>query len=148
VLHHVGVKIPPDAEVLCIEVVGEYLGFDQDRQIFDYFRRHFVHLSPTLRRVHCTTFTRQAANLWQVKALIWQQLLAGMFWNRELSLIDSFPMPVCRFARARWCRRLSEHSSFGFDEMAKQTFFGMRAHLRVCWPGVVVAFELAPAKVY
>src|SRR5947209_13053107 len=72
-----------DSEVLCIEVVGEYLGFDQDRRIFDYFRRHFAHFFPTLRHLHRTTFTRQAANLWQVKARVWQQLLAGMLWNRE-----------------------------------------------------------------
>lgn len=137
-----------DAEVLCIEVIGEYLGFDQERQMFAYFRRHFAHFFPTLRRVHRTTFTRQAANLWQAKARLWQQLLTGTLWNRELSLIDSFPVPVCRFARAKWCRRLRQESAFGFDEMAKQTFFGMRAHLRVCWPGVIVAFGLAPANVH
>lgn len=137
-----------DSEVLCIEAVGEYLGFDQDRQMFDYFRRHCAHFFPTLRRVHRTTFTRQAANLWQAKARLWQQLLTGMLWNRELSLIDSFPVPVCRFARAQRCRRLREVSAFGFDDMAKQTFYGMRAHLRVCWPGVIVAVELAPANVH
>jgi hypothetical protein len=137
-----------DSEVLCIEVVGEYLGLDQDRQMFDYFRRHFAHFFPTLRRVHRTTFTRQAANLWCVKARLWQQLLTETLWNRELSLIDSSPVAVCRFARAAWCRRLREVSAFGFDEMAKQTFYGMRAHLRVCWPGVIVAFELAPANAH
>jgi hypothetical protein len=36
--------------------------------MFDYFRRHFAHFFPALRRVHRTTFTRQAANLWQLKA--------------------------------------------------------------------------------
>jgi hypothetical protein len=137
-----------DSEVLCIEVVGEYLGLDQERQMFAYFRRHFAHFFPTLRRVHRTTFTRQAANLWQAKARVWQRLLTGTLWNGELSLIDSFPVPVCRFARAKWCRRLRQESAFGFDEMAKQTFFGMRAHLRVCWPGVIVAFDLAPANAH
>ena len=28
--------------------------------------------------------------------------------------------------------------------MSKQTFYGLRAHLRVCWPGVIVEMELAP----
>ncbi len=75
---------PHDSEVLCIEAVGEYLGFDQDRQIFDYFRRHFSHLFPTLQRVHRTTFARQSANLWQIKARVWQQLLTEMLWDRGL----------------------------------------------------------------
>ena len=32
--------------------------------------------------------------------------------------------------------------------MAKQTCFGVRLHLRVCWPGLVVGFEVAPANVH
>jgi hypothetical protein len=137
-----------DSEVLTMEVIGEYLGLDQDRHLFDYFRRHFAHFFPALSHLHRTTFTRQAANLWQVKARLWQQMMRTLRYNSELSLIDSFPVPVCRFARARWCRRLREHSAFGFDEMAKQTFYGMRLHLRACWPGVIVSFSLAPANVH
>lgn len=137
-----------DAEVLTIEIVGEYLGLDQERRMFDYFRRHYSHFFPALPRVHRTTFTRQAANLWQIKARLWQQLLHEVELDRALSLVDSFPVPVCRFARARRCRRLRELSAYGFDEMAKQTCFGVRLHLRVCWPGLIVGFEAAPANVH
>jgi hypothetical protein len=37
---------------------------------------------------------------------------------------------------------------FGYDQTSKQTFYGVRAHLRVCWPGVIVSVELAPANVH
>jgi hypothetical protein len=60
-----------DAEVLTMEVVSEYLGMDQDKAIFAYFRRHFAHFFPALRRLHRT---RQAANLWRVKERLWQHL--------------------------------------------------------------------------
>jgi hypothetical protein len=65
-----------------------------------------------------------------------------------VSLVDSFPVPVCRFGRAYRCRRLRGFAAFGKDETIKQTFYGLRAHLRVCWPGVIVGFELAPANVH
>src|SRR2546421_2971914 len=110
-----------DSEVLTMEVVGEYLGLDQERRMFDYFRRHYSHFFPKLRSLHRTTFTRQAANLWQLKARLWQHILHELELDRELSLVDSFPLPVCRFARARRCHRLRELSAYGFDEMAKQT---------------------------
>ncbi len=32
--------------------------------------------------------------------------------------------------------------------MARQKFFGMRAHPRVCWPGVIVDLRLVPANVH
>ena len=57
-------------------------------------------------------------------------------------------MPVCRFGRAYRCRRLAELASFGRDEGAKQTYYGLRAHLRVCWPGVVADGHLAPANLH
>src|SRR5215211_5544688 len=65
-----------DSEVLTIEVVGEFLGLDEDTELFEYFRRHYAHFFPNLRQVHRTTFTRQAANLWKAKELLWQKLLA------------------------------------------------------------------------
>jgi hypothetical protein len=137
-----------DSEVLTIEVVGEYLGLNQDKAIFDYFRRHYSHFFPALRQVHRTTFTRQGANLWLVKERLWQHFVRLTHHDEELALIDSFPLPVCQFARAPRCRRLREMSAFGKDVIARQTFFGMRAHLRVCWPGVITRLELAPANVH
>lgn len=137
-----------DSEVLACEVVGEFLGLDDERALFGYFRRHFADFFPGLREVHRTTFTRQAANLWALKRDLWRHLVAQTQHLRTLSIIDSFPVPVCRLARATWCKRLAEEAAFGYDEMAKQTFYGLRAHVRIAWPGVIVACELAPANVH
>ena len=135
-----------DSEVLAIEVVGEYLGLRQDKAIFAYFRKHYSHFFPALRRVHRTTFTRQAANLWLVKERLWRYFVNSMLYDERLALVDSFPLPVCRFARAPRCRRLREMSAFGKDVIARQTFYGMRVHMRVCWPGVITRMEMAPAN--
>ena len=124
-----------DSEVLTMEIVGEFLGLDTDKAIFLFFQRHYAEWFPALCAVHRTTFARQAANLWAVKEMLWKHRLGGVRFNAELSLIDSFPVPTCHFARAYRCRRLAEESAFGYDEMSKQTFYGLRAHLRVCWPG-------------
>ena len=62
--------------------------------------------------------------------------------------MDSFPVPVCRFARAYRCRLLPEESAFGYEEMTKQTFYGLKAHLRICWPGVICGLSLAPADAH
>jgi hypothetical protein len=53
-----------DAEVLTIEIVGEFLGIDTEAGLYRFFRRHFGDWFPGLRKIHRTTFTRQAANLW------------------------------------------------------------------------------------
>ncbi len=64
-----------DSEVLTMEVVGEFIGLDEERALFTYFRRHYSALFPKLRTVRRVTFTRQAANIWRVKERLWQHVL-------------------------------------------------------------------------
>jgi Transposase DDE domain len=137
-----------DSEVLTIECVGEFWGIDTDKGLYDHFRRSWRDWFPALGRIHRTTFTRQAANLWAVKAQLRQQLLGRVSFDPRVSILDSFPMPVCRFGRAYRCRRLAGLAAFGRDEGAKQTYYGLRAHLRVCWPGVIAEGLLAPANLH
>jgi hypothetical protein len=63
-----------DPEVVAIEVVGEFLGFDEATGLFAYIRRHYAHFFPNLLRVHRTTFTRKAGNLWKAKEHLWHKL--------------------------------------------------------------------------
>lgn len=137
-----------DSEVLTMEIIGEFLGIDTDKGLYLFFRRHYGDWFPALRQVHRTTFTRQAANLWAVKAQLWRHVLGGIQCDPMISLVDSFPVPVCRFARAYRCRVFPEWATFGRDEVAKQTFYGLRAHVRVSWPGAIVDLRLAPANVH
>jgi DDE family transposase len=136
-----------DSEVLTIECVGEFLGIDTDSGLYQYFRRHWSDWFPGLRQVHRTSFVRQAANLWAVKGRLHRHLLTQVDLDPQVWLVDSVAVPVCRFARAWRCRRLRELAGWGHDEVAKQTYLGLRAHLRVCWPGVIVEGCLAPAGV-
>jgi Transposase DDE domain len=136
-----------DSEVLTMEVVGEFLGMDEESRLYQYFRWHWSDWFPRLLEVNRTTYTRQMANLWRVKEHLWQALLQQITYDPRLAFVDSFPVPVCRFARAYRCRKLRGLATFGHDEMAKQTYYGLRAHVRVCYPGVIVALELTPANV-
>ena len=135
-----------DAEVLTMEVVGEYLGVDQDVAIYDYFRREHPDWFPALMRVHRTTFARHAANLWAVKARLGQYVRDRLPHDPALSLVDSIPVPVCRFGRSRRCRRFRGEAAYGYDQGSKTFFYGFRMHLRACWPGVVAAIQCAPAN--
>ena len=53
------------AEVITLEVVGEFLGHHTNIGIWRYFHRHWDSWFLTLG--HRSTFVRQAANLWAYK---------------------------------------------------------------------------------
>ena len=137
-----------DSEVVTMEIVGEYLGLEQERALFAYFQRHYAHFFPAVRHLHRTTFVRQAANLSGLKERLWQRLLGAVPHDPTFAIIDSFPLPVCQFARAYRCRRFRGEAAFGKDTLVRQTFYGLRVHVRLEWPGVITRFCLAPAHVH
>ena len=132
-----------DSEVMTIEIIGEFLGIDTDSGIFRYFRRHYSDWFPALGQVHRTTFVRQAANLWAAKQQLWSVLIGRTDHYPLVSITDSLPIPVCRFARACRCRILAGETAFGRDEVARQTFLGLRVHVRINLPGIITDFRLA-----
>jgi Transposase DDE domain len=135
-----------DSEVLAIELVGEFLGFDQDTQLFWYFRRHHATAFPRLRQVHRTTFVRQAANLWVAKQRLQQHLAESLTAGDPLWHVDSMPLHACQFARAPYCQRFAGQAAFGKDQVIRQTFYGFRLHLRTSRDGIIEAAVLAPAN--
>jgi hypothetical protein len=62
-----------DVEVLTMEVVGEFIGLPQDKQIWEYFKRHFQEWFPNLKSR--TSYVKQCSGLLSIKTL----LLADVF---------------------------------------------------------------------
>ena len=137
-----------DSEVLNSEVVGEFFGVETDSNILTYFRRHYADWFPGLRKINRTTFVRQAANLWKVKRELWQAVVQRIPHDPYFSIVDSVPVPVCRFAQANHCHLYSGSAAYGHDEVARQTYYGFRAHVRLAWPGVIVDCTVAPANIH
>jgi len=140
-----------DSEVITMEIVGEFLGIDTDKGIYAHFRRHYAEWFPKHSEVHRTTFARQAANLWKVKEGLWQHLLEHELLLaqgvEEPLLVDSFPIAVCKQSRSYRCKLMRELSERGRDTNLGR-FLGMRAHVVIAWPGVIVRAEVCGADVH
>jgi len=134
-----------DSEVITIELVGEYLGLDRDARLFWHFRQYHAPEFPGLTRVHRTTFARQAANLWRVKQVLQHRLAERLAGATAAWLVDSLPVPVCRFGRGGFCKGFRGQADFGYDAVQKQAYYGFRLHLRTSRAGVILAYELAAA---
>ena len=137
-----------DAEVLTMECVEEaVLGLDCDTHLFACFSRHYSHFFPALAQTCRTSFVRHAANLWHVKELIWRRLVAEAApVDERLHIVDSMPVPVCRFARATFCERFRGSARYGKDHSGRQTFYGFRLHARLVWPGFIGELFVTPAS--
>jgi len=135
-----------DSEVITIELVGEFWKLGTDQDLFRHFCRYHQAEFPALAHVHRTTFARQAANLWRVKQLLQQRLAGHLAGGDPLWLVDSLPIDACQFARATFCRRFAGQADYGYCHLRKRTFYGFRLHLRTSRDGVILGYQLAPAR--
>jgi hypothetical protein len=97
-----------DSEVLTHPVCRGVTGRRHRQGPVRALRRHDRDWFQALGRVHRTTVTRQAANLWAIKHRLRQNLLLQVECDPRVCLVDSVAVPICRFARADRCRRLRE----------------------------------------
>jgi hypothetical protein len=144
-----------DSEIITMELVGEFLGIDTDKGIWQYFRRRHTGEFPCLLHTDRTRFCRQAADLWRVKQLLHDRILRRLLPLADpacddaapLWLIDSFPLRVCRFKRARRHKLFAGQAAFGRDPTGELLFFGFRVHLRCSDRGFCAGLALAPANI-
>ena len=136
-----------DSEVITMELAGEFMGIDTDKGIYSFFKRYHRAEFPGLMQLSRTSFLRQAANLWRVKQLLHQRLAAMIPLHEDpLWLLDSFPLHVCKFARARRCKLFKGNASFGHDPVIRNTFFGFRVHVRCADEGALNQATISAAE--
>jgi len=135
-----------DAEVITIEIIGEFLRLDTDKGIWEYFKKHYLYLFPQLGSR--TTFVKQATNLWRIKQIILSRLSAKLNATSDnIHITDGFPMPVCLFARARQSKNFRETATYGHCATKKQTYYGFRGMITINSVGVISGYTLLPSNI-
>ena len=135
-----------DSEVITMEIIGEFLGHDKDIQIWRYFKEHWSHFFPAIP--DRTNFARQAANLYIIKQRLHQMLAKPLgAYHDELHIIDGFPIPVCKFARAHFSKVFQEEAAYGYCATKKEKYYGFRGHLTISSLGIITEATFTAANV-
>jgi hypothetical protein len=135
-----------DAEVLTVAVVASmYFHNNHERALFVMRGMRYItkplSISRFSRRLH-------ALGRW-LEYIV--ELVGQLFKQGQAFIIDSLPVPVCKWVRASRCRKVSGslaplRAYFGGCCAKKWKFYGWRLHL-VCTPhGVPVSFQMLPAS--
>ena len=136
-----------DPEMIPLSICGELLGIASENAWYSFVKRNYRHLFPNL----CcrTRFNRTRRTLLQVTELL-RQNIRQVFPvpHRRYFVIDSFPLPVCKFGRARYCRSSrTDGADYGKCPSKKETYFGFKVHALITLEGYITAFEITPASV-
>jgi|ERR671939_836207 hypothetical protein len=134
-----------DAEVLTVAVVASmYFHNNHERALC--VMKSMRYLS---KPISISRFSRRLHALAQWLECI-MEVLGEVLAQGEAFIIDSLPVPVCKYVRAWRCRKIDGSARygrayFGKCQAKKWSFFGWRLHL-ICTPqGMPVRFEMLPA---
>ena len=133
-----------DSEIISIALCGEIFRVDSENAWYTFVKKNYRHLFP--RMCDRSQFNRTRRNLLPVMDLIFTEL-ARQFWD-NVFIVDSFPLEVCKFGRAHFCKLFrAEGATYSKNPSKKQTYFGFKVHAITTSAGAIQAFEITPANV-
>lgn len=73
-------------------------------------------------------------------------------FHEDTYVVDSMPLPICRYARANRCKILKDDDvlqpSYGYKHIDKQHYFGLKLHLAITANGLITKYLLSEAAVH
>ncbi len=140
-----------DSEIITISLCGEIAGIDSQNAWYAFVKKNYGFLFPTL--CSRTRFHRRHKALLQVMELLREKALClFQIESDSFGIADSFPLPICKFARAPFHRTflsdgVSLDATYGYCASKKETYFGYKVHALITFDGVIKTFELTSASV-
>ena len=136
-----------DSEIITISILGELTSNDSEKAWLSYVGKNMRDLFPNI--CERSRFNRIKRNL----VLVIEHIRISL--NQCLSpcsdylrIVDSAPLQVCEFGRARYCRLFSCHgASYGVCPSKKQTYYGYKIHALCTENGIISDFIITSANV-
>lgn len=128
------------AEVLTVAVLSaKYFQNHHERALGILSQLGYIgafSLSRFNRRLHALL-----DGLWYLSTLIGE-----LFNQHAVFIIDAMPIPACKRARRKRCRKVQGPAYEGYCAAKQEYFFGWHLHLICDANGIPIAFELLPAR--
>lgn len=134
------------AEIVLVAIVAaRYFNNNLERTLILMSQTGYI---PSQRRLSVSRYNRQLHQHLDVLELCLAVLMTVTREGGEAFILDSMPVPTCKRARARRCRKVTGRLFCGWCEAKKEKFFGWRLHL-VCDPnGLPVQFVMLPGSLH
>jgi IS5 family transposase len=136
-----------DSEIITISILGEMTSNDSEKAWLSFVAKNMRDLFPNI--CERSRFNRVKRNL--VRVIEHMRMSLNQYLSScsdYLRIVDSAPLQVCEFGRARYCRLFSCHgASYGVCPSKKQTYYGYKIHALCTDNGIISDFIITAANV-
>lgn len=134
-----------DEEIITIAIVGELMENDSERAWYNFCIKNLSDLFPNF--CDRTRFNRIRRNLQSITNEIRKEI-NHMIQPTEIQIVDSLPLPVCKFGRAAFHKTFRGYgATYGRCASKKETYLGYKIHLVCNTDGYPYDFLLTSANV-
>ncbi|AKL96103.1 transposase IS4 family protein [Clostridium aceticum] len=139
-------SILSDSQIITLSIVGELLTIDSEKAWLGFCKKNLKDLFP--RFSHRTRFNRTRRALHSVIDAIRKELTSMLgFRDKSFRIVDSIPIPVCKFGRARFHKSFKVDSAYGYCASKKETYYGFKLHAITTIEGFITNFILTPVSI-
>jgi DDE family transposase len=133
-----------DSEVIVLSLICDVYFHGQEELMLSFVKQYHTDLFPRLLSLSRFNRRRRAAHalIEGIRRTLSDQLLDP---HDELRLIDSAPIPVCVYARAKRSQTLCGSQYFSVMPTRRAKLFGLRLHLTITDQQIIDQWMLAPA---
>ena len=138
-----------DVKVIALALAAEFLSMDSENRLFDLIKDSaFFSLNGLIER---SAFNRRRRSLRHYFNTVLEYLSDKISPAEDAFIVDSFPIEVCRFARAKRVRVCKENfdtaPDYGYCAAQKNTYFGYKLHGLCGVSGVFKKIDLSKASI-
>ncbi len=137
-----------DAEVIALSLLSEALMIDSENYLFALLRQRRYDRFYLIER---SRYNRRRKQLYELTEKVRQTLVSQMVDGENVFVIDSMPIEICKFARAKRLRICQQDydtaPSFGGCATQLKTYFGYKLHGVTTPGGVITHFAITKAHV-
>ncbi len=138
-----------DVKVITLSLSAEYLSIDSENRLFNLISNSRYFFKQNL--IERSTYNRRKKKLHPFISNVLTYLSQQLAPVEDTFIVDSMPIEICRFARAKRLRICKEHfdtaPAFGYCASQRTTFFGYKLHALCGIDGVFKKIDLSKGNV-
>src|SRR5699024_11380189 len=129
-----------------LSIGGQFLTIYSEKSFFSLLNRKYKASFPRLG--DRTRFNRTKRNLPSVISKIRESISEIMqFTSDNIRIIDSMPIPACKFGRAHFSKYFKGEASYGRCASKKETYFGFKFHALTTVDGFLTDYVITLSNI-
>jgi hypothetical protein len=137
-----------DAEIIALAILAEINILTSEHYFMKKLHKNHKKELPNL--IDRSNFNRRKKLLIHFVEQLRQFLVIRLTEGENVFIIDSMPLPICKFSRAKRIRIYKQSyetaPEFGYCAAQNETFYGYKLHLVTSTNGVITHFDLTKAN--